>query len=195
MAGRAPGSVAGRCAAAALLSGAAWAHAAGRAAEGARWPDQVFLQAGSADEAHSAAAGLAWWSDWHRRLAGGELARYTELTAARWVRDGPARRDDPADDRVTQVGLAPVLRWQTGAAGGLFVEAGVGVNLISPLYQRQGKRFSTRFNFGDHLAIGLRFGPGGAHELALRIEHFSNAGLRLPNPGENFRQLRYSVRL
>ena len=32
----------------------------------------------------------------------------------------------------------------------------------------------------------------GAHELALRVQHYSNAGIRHPNPGENFVQLRGS---
>ena len=31
-----------------------------------------------------------------------------------------------------------------------------------------------------------------AHELALRVQHYSNAGIRHPNPGENFVQLRGS---
>lgn len=168
---------------------------AGPADADPRWPDQVFVQAGTADEARSAVAGVSWWSGWQADLAGGGLSLHTELSAGRWVRDVHARRDPTADDWVTQVGVAPVLRWQSGGASGAFVEAGIGLNLISPVYQRQNKRFSTTLNFGDHLAVGIRFGPRGAHELALRIEHFSNAGLRLPNPGENFRQLRYSVRL
>jgi hypothetical protein len=33
------------------------------------------------------------------------------------------------------------------------------------------------------------------HEVALRVRHFYNAGIKLPNPGENFRQLRYTYTL
>ncbi len=47
---------------------------------------------------------------------------------------------------------------------------------------------------GDHLAAGWQFGPRRDHELTLRIQHFSNAGIRHPNPGENFVQLRYARR-
>jgi len=54
------------------------------------------------------------------------------------------------------------------------------------------KRFGSKFNFGDHAAIGLQLGKSRQHEVALRIEHFSNAGIEHPNPGENFLQLRYS---
>jgi hypothetical protein len=32
-------------------------------------------------------------------------------------------------------------------------------------------------------------------ELVLRVEHFSNAGIKHPNPGENYVQLRYTHRL
>ncbi|WP_280151352.1 acyloxyacyl hydrolase [Piscinibacter sp. XHJ-5] len=52
------------------------------------------------------------------------------------------------------------------------------------------RRLSTVFNFGDHVALGHRFGEQQRHELAFRIQHFSNAGLRKPNPGENFVQVR-----
>ena len=75
-----------------------------------------------------------------------------------------------------------------------FLEAGVGLSLTSVLYQTQAKRFSTRFNFGTHLGLGRNFGTRGEHELSLRVEHFSNAGIRHPNPGENFVQLRYVYR-
>jgi hypothetical protein len=75
---------------------------------------------------------------------------------------------------------------------GWFLEGGIGANLLLPVYQTADKRFSTTFNFGDHLGIGRRFGREFAHEWALRIQHFSNAGIKHPNPGENFLQLRYS---
>ena len=51
------------------------------------------------------------------------------------------------------------------------------------------------FNFGDHLAVGRSFGVQREHELALRVQHFSNGGIKEPNPGETFLQLRYVYRL
>ena len=92
---------------------------------------------------------------------------------------------------MTQLGVTPVLRLYPKALGrGLFAEVGIGVNLLAPVYRSDDKRFSTVFNFGDHLAVGKRFAGGG--ELSLRIQHFSNAGIRRPNPGENFVQVRYA---
>ena len=69
---------------------------------------------------------------------------------------------------------------------------GVGANYIVPIFDSGEKRFSTKFNFGDHVAIGRSFGQHS--EVSLRVEHFSNAGIEHPNPGENFGQLRYAHR-
>jgi len=78
--------------------------------------------------------------------------------------------------------------------GHWFGEAGIGASVIAPAYHTDSKRFSTAFNFGDHLAIGREFGANHRQEIALRIEHFSNAGIDHPKPGENFVQVRWVVR-
>jgi lipid A 3-O-deacylase len=76
-----------------------------------------------------------------------------------------------------------------------FSEIGVGANYIVPLYRTGHKLFSTEFNFGDHIGVGYQFGGRRQHALMVRLQHFSNAGIEHPNPGENFVQLRYSRRL
>ena len=49
----------------------------------------------------------------------------------------------------------PELRWRANAgASPWFAEAGIGATFTTNLHQTDQKRFSTRFNFGDHLAIG-----------------------------------------
>ena len=53
---------------------------------------------------------------------------------------------------------------------------------------------STEFNFHSHLALGHTLGAEAEHDIGLRIEHFSNAGIRSPNPGMNFASLRYTYR-
>jgi lipid A 3-O-deacylase len=75
-----------------------------------------------------------------------------------------------------------------------FAEAGVDLSITSSLYETAGKRFSTRFNFGNHLGAGRNFGARREHEVVPRVEHFSNAGIKHPNPGENFFQVRYAYR-
>jgi hypothetical protein len=60
------------------------------------------------------------------------------------------------------------------------------------LYRTDHKEFSTRFNFYDTIGIGRSFGDHRQHEVSLRWAHVSNAGIKEPNPGENFIQLRYA---
>jgi lipid A 3-O-deacylase len=171
--------------AAALLPFAAMA----RDADTPWWhPDGLLLQAGGGQHVQSAAAGLVWDTDWHANYAIGAFSAYVEADIGQW------RTSGRADDRTfTQLGVTPMLRFHPRAFGsGWFVETGIGANAISPLYDNGDKRFSTAFNFGDRMGVGRRFGERNAHEITLRIEHFSNAGIKKPNPGENFVQLLYA---
>lgn len=155
-------------------------------------PSSAFVQAGAASDAQMLIAGVTWDWSWHKDLAIGRLSGYWEASFGRWNSDhGP----EGGSAWVTQLGLTPVLRLYPGSWGGRwFLEGGIGVNVLLPIYRSRSKRFSTAFNFGDHLAVGRRFGEGARHELALRLQHFSNAGIKQPNPGEDFVQLRYSWR-
>jgi len=63
-----------------------------------------------------------------------------------------------------------------------------------PVFQSRSRSFSTELNFQSHLAVGQALGAHGENDLALRIEHFSNAGIREPNPGMDFVSLRYTYR-
>ena len=164
-----------------------------RAAADTWTPSTLFLQAGTAGHARQLTAGLRW--DWARqwRLGPGRLTGSNEGSVSAW-----SFRDDGGRSAawLGQFGVIPVLRYRpSDGSSPWFVEGGVGVTLTTTLYQTQHKRFSTHFNFGDHVAAGRNFGPGRSHELALRIEHYSNAGIKRPNPGENFIQLRYAYRL
>lgn len=155
-------------------------------------PDSAFAQLGLAEHAHTLVVGATWDWDWRRRWRAGLVTGYWEVSIGRWE----SHRDGPTSSAfVTQAGITPVLRYEPAddAAASWFVEAGIGANLVVPLYESGAKRFSTRFNFGNHLAVGRRFGARRGHELALRLQHFSNAGIRRPNPGENFVQLRYAL--
>lgn len=93
----------------------------------------------------------------------------------------------------TQLAALPLLRYrfQEGRSD-WFGEAGIGVSLTDGLYRTDRKVFSTRFNFVDALGFGRSFGERRAQEVSLRLTHISNAGIREPNPGENFVQLRYA---
>jgi hypothetical protein len=174
------------CACVIGLLAAPWSHGA-QVHEG--WqPSWVFVQAGSGRQVASVAIGASW--DWQRDYQ----ASHARITGATELLVGDWRARDPGHD-FTQVGITPVLRlypheWDAG----WFLEGGIGGNVITTRYENRGKRFSSAFQFGDHVGIGRRFGHAMEHEVVLRVEHFSNCGLREPNSGENFVQVRYQHR-
>jgi hypothetical protein len=162
------------------------------AASGSLVPSSAYVQAGTAEKAEMLIAGAMWQWNWHRDVVAGRLSGYWEASFGRWNSDN---RPPGGSAWVTQLGVTPVLRlYPEGAGGRWFFEGGIGANFLIPVYRSQTKRFSTSFNFGDHLAFGRRFGQDGSHEISLRVQHFSNAGIKKPNPGENFLQIRYSRR-
>jgi lipid A 3-O-deacylase len=152
-------------------------------------PSAAFVQAGTAKQTHQVTTGLLW--DWERRwaLGGGEVSGYWELSVSGWSYPTPNGRKDAW---LGQVGVVPTFRYVPDAGrASWFLELGVGVTAMTTLYETQRKRFSTSFNFADHVAVGITFDAPRRHELALRLQHFSNAGIKQPNPGENFWEIRY----
>jgi hypothetical protein len=157
-------------------------------------PSTLFVQAGAGDQNTQAYVGGATWAwDWHRQVSSLSISGYFEAAVGRWI---TAHHGVNSSAWATQIGVTPVLRLQPSDPGSRwFAEIGVGANYIVPLYQTDHKQFSTKFNFGDHLGIGRQCGQQRKHEFTLRVQHFSNAGIDHPNPGENFVQLRYSRNL
>ena len=149
-------------------------------------PTSAFVQEGIGDQQTQAyVAGVTWDLPWHRDLEVGTLGVNGEVAIGRWHTNGR----NNATSWPTQITLSPTLRFSPTIAPAWFVEAGVGPSYIVPLFKSGHKRFSTEFNFDDHLAVGRVFGRS---ELSVRLEHFSNAGISHPNPGENFAQIRYA---
>jgi hypothetical protein len=176
--------------AALMFSGAM--HAQEVSADDARpryLPSAMHVQAGVSENSYSAALGARWEWGWRHATRMGTLTGYWEGTAGAWS----SKHSEDGQDWSFHLGITPVLRlYPVNMAPGWFVEGGIGANVIAPTYQAGGKRFSTAFNFGTHLGVGKRFGESRRSELTLRVQHFSNAGIKHPNPGENFVQLRYA---
>lgn len=144
------------------------------------------------NQVRSAALGLnlPWSLD--RMLLGGRLSGHWDAYVAQWRADSPAA--DGARASWTQLSLTPALRLRYGdGRSSWFMEGGIGVSMLDRHYRSAHKSFSTRFNFSDHQAFGYSFGAHGEHELMLLIRHVSNGGIKKPNPGEDFVQLRYSL--
>ena len=157
-------------------------------------PSSVFAQIGLGDQQTQAyLAGASWDWAWQRSVGPSRVSGYFEGGFGRWTTHDNGKRSAAWP---TQISLTPVVRFHPhGSLSPWFVELGVGANYIVPVFDSGRKRFSTEFNFGDHIAIGRRFGLQDRHELSLRVEHFSNAGIEHPNPGENFIQVRYAYRI
>lgn len=129
------------------------------------------------------------WREWRMPLWGGELRGHWDLYLSRWFFKGAARHGG-----TLVLGVTPTLRLRPdGGSSAWFWEAGIGVTLADQRYHPAGQEeFSTRFNFASHLGIGINFGARRQHELLLRLQHVSNAGIKKPNPGLEFLQLRYA---
>lgn len=153
-------------------------------------PLSAFVQAGFGDQRTDAyVVGATFYLPFHFDFSAGTVTSYVEASVGRWHTEGQQRG---ATAWPTQLGATPVLRLFPAHASNWFAEAGVGPNYIVPIFHSGEKRFSTEFNFGSHAAVGRRFGDS---EVSLRVEHFSNAGIAHPNPGENFFQVRLAHRV
>jgi lipid A 3-O-deacylase len=174
--------------AAALASGV-WACGGAQALD--LRPTAAFIQGGLGEHALCTTAGVIWPWQWKRQGWGGEWSASTEAYISHWHADafGGGRQG------FTQVGLVPMLRLRFDEGrSAWFIEGGIGVTWMDKMYRTPHRQFSTRFNFIDSLAVGRNFGEQGQHELSLRAVHVSNAGIKHPNPGEDFLQLRYALR-
>ncbi|HEX4894973.1 MAG TPA: acyloxyacyl hydrolase [Solimonas sp.] len=152
-------------------------------------PDGVSAQAGIGRHgAVAAGVGVVWDWDFQRMRRKAQLSAHTELIVNGW------RADDLAGGHQTlaQVVVLPSLRMRLARGDSpWFIELGIGASYLSKDYVTPDKTFSTRWNFYDMLGIGHSFGEKREHELGLRLVHVSNAGIRKPNPGEEFVLLRY----
>lgn len=148
-------------------------------------PDSLSFEAGRGEERVDVwRAGLQWaWDKHWLRGRAWQLAAYWDLQLGQWT--GP--------NAVTDISFTPVFRYERFASAGIrpYVEGAIGFHMLSEARISPRRRFSTRFQFGDHVSLGIRFGDGRRHDLSLRLQHLSNGGIRRPNPGINFWMLRY----
>jgi lipid A 3-O-deacylase len=123
---------------------------------------------------------------------GTQVTTYADLFLSQW-RAPRANRD--GHHNYSQLGVVAGWRFRFDeGASPWFFEAGLGGTSMNDRYESPDRSFSTRFQFTEQLGVGRNFGTRGEHELSLRIQHFSNGGIRKPNPGENFYKVRYLYR-
>ena len=151
--------------------------------------DGVAVELGRGDGTDTNLGRVAVQWDWGKRWLQGDnwhLGGYWDLGLGYWKRDDvlPGQNDS-----ITEIGLTPVFRIQQNDLTGLYGEIAIGAHFLSAT-SLGDKRFSTSFQFGDHLGVGYRFGAKGAFDLSYRYQHLSNGSIKKPNNGINFNQLR-----
>ena len=151
----------------------------------------LYLQGGVAERsAYATTVGVTLpWQSWAWQLGSGQVTGQWDAYWSNW-----SSRPAQASRRNTwMLGIGPSLRWR-GEQGQSpwFVEAGTGIHYANRRYRTGSDEFGTRYNFSSHLGVGRNFGAQRTHEVSLRIQHSSNAGIKKPNPGENFLLLRYA---
>jgi hypothetical protein len=113
----------------------------------------------------------AWWMPTHVQ-AGASLWRVPDIR-------GSTRRLD----------LNATSIWRAERAWG-YLEAGFGGYLLSKTINNDENRLPSSWQFGSHVGIGLKLGPG---TVGLGLQHLSNAGIKQPNGGIDLVLLQYTV--
>jgi lipid A 3-O-deacylase len=153
-------------------------------------PDGASIEIGAGRHAvQMVGVDLVW--DWNfERLRRAELTAHTELMLNRWR----AHALEGGHFELTQAVLLPSLRMRLDRGSSpWFLEVGVGASWMDHTFMTPpDRRFGSRWNFYDVVGAGYTFGgAAGRNEIGLRWSHVSNAGLKKPNPGQDFLQLRY----
>jgi lipid A 3-O-deacylase len=118
---------------------------------------------------------------------GTHIAAHWDFSIAQWR--GTAYRNVKGDyQHITDIGVTPTFRFQSDSARGWYLEGAIGYHLLSELYDNDGSKLSTAFQFGDHIGVGYVFANGW--DASLKVQHFSNGGIKRPNSGANFLVLR-----
>ena len=160
---------------------AAFASAPARAIDG------MSLELGRGDEVTMGRVGIQW--EFKRPLlqfGTWQIGSHIDLVGGYWNADQVAGAQH---DELFDVGLTPVLRLQPNERVGPYAELGLGAHVLS--HTSIGlTRMSTAFQFGSHIGLGYRFGAKSSYDLAYRFQHLSNAGIKHPNAGINFHQIR-----
>ena len=152
--------------------------------------DQFGLQiaGGVADhDVRKADVGVVWdpnWTWWE--IGGFHFTVVGEAHVAYW----DIRENQASNPGIWEFGLTPMFRFiKSSGWFRPYVEAGVGVRLLSHVRETETRTFSSAFQFADVVGVGAQFGAHQNYQAGFRFQHLSNAGIEHPNPGINFSQI------
>jgi Lipid A 3-O-deacylase (PagL) len=95
------------------------------------------------------------------------------------------RQRPTAHESLWDASLTPMLRWAGPGVSGaqLFIEAGVGVRLLSATRINEDRGLGSAFQFGEIGGLGISFGERQRYELGAYVQHVSNGSIKQPNDG------------
>lgn len=128
--------------------------------------------------------GAAWNSPtlWSTTLFNRKLDLDAEVGLAYWHANSSSSASS-----VWQITATPMLRyWFTDR---WFAEAGIGPSVFFSV-KFADRDIGSNFQFADQIGVGLRLSE--KQRLSLRYSHYSNAGVKKPNPGLDLIQLNYT---
>jgi len=129
-------------------------------------------------------------SDYGQQLFQNRVALYWEVGYSHWSSSkGPEKQVDA-------INVSPVFRYDfsTTERGCVpYVSYSVGLAYLSET-RVADKNLGMHFQFDNKLDVGMRFGSGERHDLAIGVRHVSNAGLDSDNDGFDVVRASYSYR-
>ncbi len=123
------------------------------------------------------------WQKKYFHSNGTHVAAFWDFSIAQW-RGNAYRNTSGQQQHIIDIGATPTFRFQSDNLKGWYGEVGIGYHLLSELYNNDNNQLSTAFQFGDHIGAGYVFNNGW--EVGMKIQHFSNGGIKKPNSGVNF---------
>lgn len=145
--------------------------------------DSASLEFATGNKTQVLRVGAQWnWESQWLKLDGMHIGGYWDASLAQWR--GTNHQQTGGTQNLTDIGFTPVLRLQNDNKKGFYSEMGIGAHLLSGTYDNNGRHFSTNFQFGDHIGIGYVMSNG--LDVSLKIQHFSNGGVKHPNSGVEF---------
>ncbi|WP_435628448.1 acyloxyacyl hydrolase [Candidatus Ferrigenium straubiae] len=153
--------------------------------------DGMYLEVGDGRSSNIARVGALW--NWDKQwFAEGDwlVTGFWEASLGYWHSHSQAA----GNQNIKDIGITPVFRLQQKNPGVFapYAEGAIGFHLITPTYINASRRFGSAFQFGDHLGVGARFGDRRQFDLGFRYQHLSNGGIKQPNQGINFSQVRFA---
>ena len=122
----------------------------------------------------------SWWA-----IGGWHFAFVAEGHVAYWHTS-----EGNVHDNIGEIGATPVVRFiKDSGSIRPFVEAGVGVRLITHPRIATDYTLSTAFQFADMIGVGAQIGERQQWQVGFRFQHLSNAGIKHPNPGIDFSEI------